>query len=137
MYIQHLLDFGFAHGPNALLHYLPALEHQNGRDAAHLVAHGGLTVLIHVQFADLGLALFCGKLGEFLRTAIGLSSVSGRPAAKTSEASSGHRKALRAARRKARTRIPELVSAFRASNSARSAFESGRATPNYREPGRQ
>jgi hypothetical protein len=51
------------------------------------------------------------------------NSVSGRPAATRSAARSGQRKALRDARRNARTRIPELVSAFRANNSARSEFD--------------
>ncbi len=51
------------------------------------------------------------------------SSVRGRPLTNKLIARSGQRNALRAALRKARTRMPELISASRASNSARSAFE--------------
>src|SRR3954447_21826166 len=50
------------------------------------------------------------------------SSVNGRPLASTSAATSGQRKALRAARRNARIRIPSRFSASRASNSAISAL---------------
>src|ERR1051325_1252552 len=57
----------------------------------------------------------------------------GRPARTRSEARSGQRNALRAARRNARTRIPELSSAFRASSSARSALDRIRLTNEYRE----
>ena len=50
-------------------------------------------------------------------------------------ASSGQRNALRAARRNARTKIPELASAFRASSSAKSALESFvTIAPNLAQP---
>jgi hypothetical protein len=51
------------------------------------------------------------------------SSRSERPSSKRSRACSGQRNADRAARLKARRRIPSTASAARASNSARSAFE--------------
>ena len=54
------------------------------------------------------------------------NSVSGLPAVSKSTAGSGQRNALRAARRKARTKTPELSSAFRANRSARSAFVGNR-----------
>src|SRR6266516_7951596 len=51
------------------------------------------------------------------------SSVNDRFCATTSATSSGHRKALRAARRNARERMPLLRSAFLASSSAISVFD--------------
>jgi hypothetical protein len=56
MGIQHLLDFAFADRADALLYHLAALEEQQRGDAADVVPHGGASVSVYIELADLRLA---------------------------------------------------------------------------------
>ena len=62
--VERLLNRLFGHVTHDLLFHLPALEHQQGRDAANAVAHGSGAVAVHVHLADFDLALILG--GEFI-----------------------------------------------------------------------
>ena len=52
MGINHLLEFGVAERANSLIDYGAALEQQERRDAADLVAVRGVVVGNHVQLTD-------------------------------------------------------------------------------------
>jgi hypothetical protein len=76
---DHLLDFGLAHGANALLNHLASLEQQQRGDAAHVIAHGGAAVGVYIHLAHLRLAGVFGGNGVDRRSDLPARAAPFRP----------------------------------------------------------
>src|SRR5271156_1710090 len=57
MLVDSLLNRLFRNVTHDLFLHLPALEHQQGRDAAHAITHGRSAVVVDVHLADFHSAL--------------------------------------------------------------------------------